>query len=66
MAESIIDRYKGSQFENEAGRGANKDKTPISADDINKLHINGKELDRVRGGAVGNTKKYSDTVNFGN
>lgn len=65
MADSIIDRYKGSEFENNAGKSI-KDKTPISADDVNKLHISDTELDRVRGGAAGGTKKYSDTVNFGN
>ena len=64
MAESIIDRYKGSEFEN-VGK-SNKDKTPISADEVNKLHTNDKELDRMRGGAVSNTKRYSDTVNYGN
>jgi hypothetical protein len=64
MADSIIDRYKGSEFEN-VGK-SNKDQTPISADNVNKLHIPANELDRVRGGAVSNSKKYSDTVNYGN
>jgi len=62
---SIIDLYKGSEFENAGGR-SNKDKTPISNDGGVNLIGNEAELDRIRGGAVPDTKKYSNTVNFGN
>jgi hypothetical protein len=61
---SIIDLYKGSEFEN-APKKSN-DKTPISDDGGVNMIANKTELDRVRGGAVQNTKKYSDTVNLGN
>ena len=62
---AIIDMYKGSEYEN-AGLRSDKDKTPISNDGGVNFIANQQELDRVRGGAVPYTKKYSDTVNYGN
>ena len=61
---SIIDLYKGSEYENVGS--SNVDKTPFSDDA--SFAFNGKinDLDQARGGAVPDTKKYSDTVNYGN
>ena len=56
---SIEDIYKGSEFA-KVGKNS-KDKTPISADELNKLHKDDKALAQARGGKL-NLKKYSDTV----
>ncbi len=56
---SIQDLYSKSEFAKLADNG--KDKTPISADEINKLHKDDKALANARGGKV-NLKKYSDSV----
>lgn len=51
---SILDTYKGSEFA-KLGK-SNKDKTPISADEKNKLHFTDSKLDTARGGKVLKTK----------
>lgn len=56
---SIQDLYSKSEFAKIADSG--KDKTPISADEQNKLHKDDKALANARGGKV-NLKKYSDSV----
>ena len=56
---SIQDLYVKSEFAKLADN--NKDKTPISADELNKLHKDDKALANARGGKV-NLKKYSDSV----
>lgn len=56
---SIKDLYNKSEFAKLADNG--KDKTPISADNQNKLHKDNKALANARGGSV-LTKKYSDSV----
>ncbi len=56
---SIQDLYGKSEFAKLADN--NKDKTPISADELNKLHKDDKALANARGGKV-NLKKYSDSV----
>jgi len=56
---SIQDLYNKSEFAKLADKG--KDKTPISADNQNKLHKDDKALAQARGGKL-NLKKYSDTV----
>ena len=56
---SIQDLYNKSEFSKLADKG--KDKTPISADSINKLHKDDKALANARGGKL-NQKKYSDSV----
>lgn len=56
---SIQDLYKKSEFSKLADSG--KDKTPLSADEGNKLHKDDKALANARGGKL-NQKKYSDSV----
>ncbi len=56
---SIQDLYDKSDFAKLADKS--KDKTPISADEINKLHKDDKALAQARGGKL-NQKKYSDSV----
>jgi hypothetical protein len=56
---SIQDLYNKSEFAKLADKG--KDKTPISADNQNKLHKDDKALAQARGGKL-NLKKYSDSV----
>ena len=53
------DLYNKSEFAKLADKG--KDKTPISADNQNKLHKDNKALAQARGGKL-NLKKYSDTI----
>ena len=52
---SIQDLYNKSEFAKLADKG--KDKTPISADNQNKLHKDNKALAQARGGKL-NLKKY--------
>jgi hypothetical protein len=47
---SILDTYNGSEFA-KLGK-SNKDKTPISADEQNKLHFTDSKLDTARGGKI--------------
>jgi hypothetical protein len=56
---SIEELYEKSQFAKLANTG--KDKTPLSADEVNKLHKDDKALGQARGGKL-NQKKYSDSV----
>jgi hypothetical protein len=56
---SIQELYEKSEFAKLADKS--KDKTPISADDVNKLHKDDKALAQARGGKL-NQKKYSDSV----
>tara|TARA_B100001939_G_scaffold315077_1_gene299959 strand:+ start:112 stop:294 length:183 start_codon:yes stop_codon:yes gene_type:complete len=56
---SIEELYNKSEF-SKLGK-SNKDKTPISADEGNKLHKDDKALATARGGKL-NEKKYSDSV----
>lgn len=56
---SIQDLYNKSEFSKLADKS--KDKTPLSADEGNKLHKDDKALATARGGKV-NLKKYSDSV----
>jgi|TARA_B110000211_G_scaffold149366_1_gene170007 hypothetical protein len=56
---SIKDLYDKSEFAKLADNS--KDKTPISADEANKLHKDDKALAQARGGQL-NLKKYSDTI----
>lgn len=56
---SIEELYNKSEF-SKLGK-SNKDKTPISADEGNKLHKDDKALANARGGKL-NEKKYSDSV----
>ena len=58
---SLIDLYKGSEYEN--GIDKNKDKTPISNDGGVNLIADENYVDEVRGGKV-DTGKYSDRVNY--
>jgi len=56
---TILDLYKGSEF---AKVGvSSKDKTPISADEKNKLHTDDAKLNSARHGQL-QEKKYSDTI----
>jgi hypothetical protein len=57
---SIQDLYKGSDFA-KLKSGSSKDKTPTSANMINKLHKDDKALATARGGKL-IEKKYSDSV----
>ena len=57
---SIEDLYKGSEFA-KLKSSSNKDKTPTSADMLNKLHKDDKALATARGGKL-IEKKYSDSV----
>lgn len=56
---SILDLYKGSEFSKIGA--SSKDKTPISADNKNKLHTEDAKLNNARGGKL-NEKPYSDTI----
>ena len=56
---SIQDTYSKSEFAKL--NGSNKDKTPTSADMINKLHPDDKALATARGGKL-NLARYSDSV----
>lgn len=56
---SIENLYKKSEFAKLADNS--KDKTPLSADEGNKLHKDDKALATARGGKL-NLKKYSDSV----
>jgi len=58
---SIQELYEKSEFAKLADNS--KDKTPISADEVNKLHKDDKALAQARGGKVSD-KKYSDTVKY--
>ena len=58
---SIKDLYDKSEFAKLADK--NKDKTPISADNQNKLHKDNKALANARGGKL-NQNKYSDNVTY--
>lgn len=58
---SIQELYEKSDFAKLAD--ASKDKTPISADEINKLHKDEKALAQARGGKL-SEKKYSDSVKY--
>jgi hypothetical protein len=56
---SIQDLYNKSEFSKLADKS--KDKTPISADNLNKLHKDAKSLANARGGKL-NLSKYSDSI----
>lgn len=56
---SIEELYNKSEF-SKLGT-SNKDKTPLSADEGNKLHKDDKALATARGGKL-SEKKYSDSV----
>ena len=56
---SIEELYNKSEF-SKLGK-SNKDKTPISADEGNKLHKDEKALANARGGKL-NQNKYSDSI----
>ena len=56
---SIQELYEKSEFAKLADKS--KDKTPISADEVNKLHKDDKALAQARGGKLAD-KKYSDTI----
>jgi hypothetical protein len=56
---SIEELYNKSEFSKLADKS--KDKTPISADEGNKLHKDDKALKQARGGNL-NLSKYSDSV----
>jgi hypothetical protein len=58
---SIKDLYDKSEFAKLADN--NKDKTPISADNQNKLHKDNKALANARGGKL-SQNKYSDNVTY--
>lgn len=58
---SIKDLYDKSEFAKLADN--NKDKTPLSADNQNKLHKDNKALANARGGKL-NQSKYSDNVTY--
>jgi len=58
---SIQELYEKSEFAKLADNS--KDKTPISADEVNKLHKDDKSLAQARGGKLSD-KKYSDTVKY--
>jgi len=58
---SIQELYEKSEFAKLADKS--KDKTPISADEVNKLHKDDKALAQARGGKLSD-KKYSDTVKY--
>jgi len=58
---SIQELYEKSEFAKLADKS--KDKTPISADEVNKLHKDDKALAQARGGKL-NEKKYSDSVKY--
>ena len=55
----ILEKYQSSEFAKLADKS--KDKTPLSADAVNKLHKDDKALAQARGGKLAD-KKYSDSV----
>lgn len=55
----ILEKYQSSEFAKLADKSA--DKTPLSADEVNKLHKDEKALTQARGGKL-NQKNYSDSV----
>jgi len=55
----ILETYNKSEFAKLADKS--KDKTPLSADEVNKLHKDDKALAQARGGNL-SEKKYSDSV----
>lgn len=55
----ILEKYQSSEFAKLADKSA--DKTPLSADEVNKLHKDEKALAQARGGKL-NQKNYSDSV----
>jgi hypothetical protein len=55
----ILEKYQSSEFAKLADKS--KDKTPLSADEVNKLHKDDKALAQARGGKLAD-KKYSDSV----
>ena len=55
----ILETYNKSEFAKLADKS--KDKTPLSADEVNKLHKDDKALAQARGGKL-SEKKYSDSV----
>jgi hypothetical protein len=55
----ILELYEKSEFSKLADKS--KDKTPLSADEVNKLHKDDKALAQARGGKL-QEKKYSDSV----
>lgn len=56
---TILDLYKGSEFSKVGA--SSKDKTPISADEKNKLTTDESKLKKARNGQL-QEKKYSDTI----
>lgn len=56
---TILDLYKGSEFSKVGG--STKDKTPLSADEKNKLHIDDAKINNARGGKL-QEKVYSSTI----
>lgn len=58
---SLIDLYKGSEYEN--GIDKNKDKTPLSNDGGKNIIGDEVKVNQARGGAV-DTSRYSDRVNY--
>ncbi len=56
---SILDLYNGSDF-SKIGKST-KDKTPISADEKNALHIEDAKINNARGGKL-REKPYSETI----
>jgi hypothetical protein len=55
----ILEKYNKSEFAKLADKS--KDKTPLSADEVNKLHKDDKALAQARGGKL-SEKKYSDSI----
>jgi len=55
----ILETYNKSEFAKLADKS--KDKTPLSADEVNKLHKDDKALAQARGGKLAE-KKYSDSI----
>lgn len=55
----ILEKYQSSEFAKLADKS--KDKTPLSSDEVNKLHKDDKALAQARGGKL-SEKKYSDSV----
>ena len=55
----ILETYNKSKFAKLADKS--KDKTPLSADEVNKLHKDDKALAQARGGKLAE-KKYSDSI----
>lgn len=55
----ILEKYQSSEFAKLVNKS--KDKTPLSADEVNKLHKDDKSLAQARGGKLSD-KKYSDSI----